>query len=101
MKNAILIVEMCSEGSIHHLCDYDSLPEKTKTKVDQAIKSETRGVECDIYEYGFQSVRVLKEILAGSKDVIPESKYIDIAPRSITKDNVEAYWEELKRLKGQ
>jgi hypothetical protein len=55
MKNAILIVEMCSEGSIHHLCDYDSLPEKTKTKVDQAIKSEKRGVECDIYEYGVQA----------------------------------------------
>ena len=47
------------------------------------------------------STNTLKEILAGSKDVIPESKYIDIAPRSITKENVEAYWEELKRLKGQ
>ena len=53
------------------------------------------------YEYGFQSVRVLKELLAGNKEVIPESKYIDIAPRAITKENVEAYWEELKRLKGQ
>jgi hypothetical protein len=54
MKNAILIVEMCSEGSIQKLCDYDSLPEKTKTKVDQAIKSEKRDAECNIYEYGIQ-----------------------------------------------
>jgi ribose transport system substrate-binding protein len=69
----------------------------------QAIKDgECAGtVVQNPYEYGFQSVRVLKEILAGSKDVIPESKYIDIAPRSITRENVEAYWEELKRLKGQ
>lgn len=69
----------------------------------QAIKDgECAGtVVQNPYEYGFQSVRVLKEILAGSKDVIPESKYIDIAPRAITRENVEAYWEELKRLKGQ
>jgi ribose transport system substrate-binding protein len=53
------------------------------------------------YEYGFQSVRVLKELLAGNESVIPESRYIDIAPRSITPENVENYWEELKRLKGQ
>lgn len=69
----------------------------------QAIKDgECAGtVVQNPYEYGFQSVRVLKELLAGNKEVIPESKYIDIAPRSITAENVEAYWEELKRLKGQ
>jgi ribose transport system substrate-binding protein len=53
------------------------------------------------YEYGYQSVRVLKELLAGNQAVIPDSKYIDIAPRAITSENVETYWEELKRLKGQ
>ena len=53
------------------------------------------------YEYGFQSVRVLKELLSGNQSVIPESRYIDIAPRAITAENVETYWEELKRLKGQ
>lgn len=69
----------------------------------QAIKDgECAGtVVQNPYEYGFQSVRVLKELLAGNKEVIPESKYIDIAPRAITAENVEAYWEELKRLKGQ
>ena len=53
------------------------------------------------YEYGFQSVRVLNELLSGNKDIIPKSRYIDIAPRAITAENVETYWEELKRLKGQ
>lgn len=69
----------------------------------QAIKDgECAGtVVQNPYEYGYQSVRVLKELLAGHNDVIPESKYIDIAPRAITTDNVESYWEELKRLKGQ
>lgn len=69
----------------------------------QAIKDgECAGtVVQNPYEYGFQSVRVLKELLDGNNSVIPESKYIDIAPRAITSENVEAYWEELKRLKGQ
>jgi ribose transport system substrate-binding protein len=69
----------------------------------QAIKDgECAGtVVQNPYEYGYQSVRVLKEYLGGNQGVIPESKYIDIAPRSITAENVDAYWEELKRLKGQ
>ncbi len=53
------------------------------------------------YEYGYQSVKVLKELLDGNKSIIPESKYIDIAPRAITAENVDAYSEELRRLKGQ
>ncbi len=69
----------------------------------QAIKDgECAGtVVQNPYEYGYQSVRVLKEYLGGNKSVIPESKYIDIAPRSITAENVESFHEELKRLKGQ
>lgn len=69
----------------------------------QAIKDgECAGtVVQNPYEYGYQSVRVLKEYIGGNQGVIPESKYIDIAPRSITAENVDAFWEELKRLKGQ
>lgn len=53
------------------------------------------------YMYGYESVRVLNELLNGNTDVIPESKYIDIPPRSITKENVDEYWEDLRAKKGQ
>ncbi len=53
------------------------------------------------YMYGYESVRVLKELLAGNNDVIPASKYIDIAPRAITAENVDVYWEDLRVKKGQ
>jgi ribose transport system substrate-binding protein len=43
----------------------------------------------------------LNELLKGSQGVIPESKYIDIPPRSITKENVDEYWEDLRAKKGQ
>jgi ribose transport system substrate-binding protein len=53
------------------------------------------------YLYGYESVRVLKEILAGKQDVVPSSKYFDIAPRSITAENVDEFWADLKAKKGQ
>lgn len=53
------------------------------------------------YMYGYESVRVLKELLSGNDSVIPESKYIDIAPRAITAENVDEFWEDLRVKKGQ
>jgi ribose transport system substrate-binding protein len=53
------------------------------------------------YMYGYESVRVLKNILEKAPDAVPDSKYIDIAPRTITKDNVDEYWSDLKAKKVQ
>jgi len=50
------------------------------------------------YEYGFQSVRVLVEIVKGNLGVIPADKYIDIPPRAVTKENLDEYWDELRSL---
>lgn len=50
------------------------------------------------YEYGFQSVRILTEILKGNREVIPADKYVDIPPRAITKENLDEYWDELRSL---
>lgn len=62
------------------------------------------------YEYGYQSVRVLSELLKGNKKVIPASKYIDVPARAVTKDgrkiggkkteNVDEFWADLKDKVG-
>ena len=52
------------------------------------------------YEYGYQSVKYLKAILEGDESVIPESKFVDIPPRKITKETVDAYWADLKQKKS-
>ena len=52
------------------------------------------------YEYGYQSVEVLTSILNGDDTVIPESRFIDIPPRAITKDNVDSFWADLQAKKG-
>ena len=53
------------------------------------------------YRYGFESVRVLASLARGDESVIPESKFIDIPARSITSENVDEFWTELKTLLGE
>ena len=69
----------------------------------QAIKDGTCAgtIVQSPYEYGYQSVRVLNELLKGEQDAIPESKYLDIPPRGVTEENVDEFWADLKAKKGQ
>jgi len=53
------------------------------------------------YQYGYQSVKVLRSLLDGDESVIPESRYVDIPPRKITLDNVDEFWEDLRAMTGQ
>ena len=50
----------------------------------------------DPFEYGYQSVQVLKGILDGH-DV---QDFIDIKPRTVTSENVDDFWEDLKSKQG-
>jgi ribose transport system substrate-binding protein len=53
------------------------------------------------YEYGYQSVKLLKELIAGNQGAIPDSKFINIPARRIDRSNVESFWSELKiKLQG-
>lgn len=53
------------------------------------------------YEYGYQSVKVLKALANGDKSLVPENKIIHIPARKIRKDNVEEFWTELKSRLGK
>lgn len=48
-------------------------------------------------EFGYQSVRILAALARGDKSLIPESKIIDIPVKIIGKDNVMAFWGNLKK----
>jgi ribose transport system substrate-binding protein len=69
----------------------------------QAIKDGTCAgtVVQNPYMYGYESVRVLKDILDGKDDAVPASQYLDIPPRTITSENVDEFWADLKAKKGQ
>lgn len=53
------------------------------------------------YEYGYRSIEALKKILAGDQSFIPESKFVDIPARAITRENLDAFWEDLRAKRGE
>jgi ribose transport system substrate-binding protein len=52
------------------------------------------------YNYGYDSVRVLAALARGEDKALPDSKFVDIPARKIKKDNVQQFWDELKKLTG-
>ena len=55
----------------------------------------------DPFQYGYESVRVLKELHQENTSVIPENKFIDIPARVIDAKNVEEFWADLKKKTGK
>lgn len=51
------------------------------------------------YEFGYQSVRLLKELASGDTSRIPESKFIDTGVLVVNKSNVAEFTETLAKLK--
>ena len=52
------------------------------------------------YRYGYESVRILAALARGDRSVLPDGGVLDVPARSIRRDNVEAFWDELKTLTG-
>ena len=55
----------------------------------------------DPYNYGYRSVEVLSALAQGDRSVLPESGFIDIPARQIRKDDVDAFWADLKKKTGE
>jgi len=54
------------------------------------------------YEFGYQSVKMMNDLVRDPKGVkIPENKLIDIPHKVITKENVDAFQAELKKMLGK
>lgn len=52
------------------------------------------------YEYGYQSVKVLKALIEGDDSVIPEDGFIEVDSIVVTRDNVDGFQERLNELRG-
>ena len=51
------------------------------------------------FEYGRHSVRILAGLARKDKSVLPPKGFLEIEIRVVKKDNVEAFWGELKKLR--
>ncbi|MBL8751838.1 MAG: sugar-binding protein [Planctomycetes bacterium] len=58
------------------------------------------------YEYGRRSMELLHKLLAApdeaaKKALLPKDGFVDIPARAITKDNVRAFWDDVKQKTGK
>tara|TARA_R110002096_G_scaffold44488_5_gene119539 strand:- start:258 stop:1259 length:1002 start_codon:yes stop_codon:yes gene_type:complete len=53
------------------------------------------------YEYGYQSVRLLNQLSAGDVSALSDGEFIQIPGRQIRKDNVDAFWADIKVKLGK
>jgi ribose transport system substrate-binding protein len=54
----------------------------------------------DPFNYGYHSVRILAALARGDTTVIPEGGFLDIPARKIKRDNLDAFWSDLKVRMG-
>jgi len=52
------------------------------------------------YYYGYDSVRILAALARGDKSVIPANGFFEVPSVVVRKDNVDTFWAELKKLRG-
>jgi len=50
----------------------------------------------DPYGYGYESIKLLHALTQGKLDAIPKDGVMNIPARTITKDNVDTFWSDLK-----
>ncbi len=53
------------------------------------------------YEFGYQSVKIMAEILGGDKSKIPANKQINVPTLIIKKDSVEEFTKKINGLRGR
>ncbi len=53
------------------------------------------------YLYGYKSIEVLKALHEGKSDAVPADGFINVEARQIRKDNVQAFWADLKQKLGE
>src|SRR3954470_19226218 len=51
------------------------------------------------YYYGYHSVRILAGLIRGDSSVLPPNKFLEVPIKIVKKENVDAFWTELKKLR--
>jgi len=53
------------------------------------------------FEFGYQSVKVLVALAKGDKSVIPPTKQLFVPVKTISQENVDEFWTNLKQMTGK
>jgi ribose transport system substrate-binding protein len=83
-------------GTIKIIC-FDEEDETLQGVKDGAINAT---VVQQPYEFGHQGITLMAKYLRGDHSVVPAGKQIFVPTMAIKKDGVDAFWANLKKLKG-
>ncbi|HYX43051.1 MAG TPA: substrate-binding domain-containing protein, partial [Pyrinomonadaceae bacterium] len=53
------------------------------------------------FEFGYQSIKAMAQILGGDRSIIPPSKQIFVPTRVIKRDTVDEFTQQLNKLRGR
>ena len=53
------------------------------------------------FEFGYQSVKLLVALSKGDRSGVPANQVIIVPVKTITQDNVDAFWADLKKQTGK
>jgi ribose transport system substrate-binding protein len=53
------------------------------------------------FEFGYQSIKAMAQILGGDRSIIPASKQIFVPTRVINRDSVDEFTQQLNKLRGR
>jgi ribose transport system substrate-binding protein len=81
-------------GSIKIIC-FDEDAETLQAVQDGVIQGT---VIQKPFEMGYQTIKLLNEIAKGNRAAIPQNGIIDTGVVIVRQDNVQSFWDELKRL---
>ena len=99
--NPPLIIEALSQaGQLNkvQIVGFDEDPVTLQGIVDGTVYGT---VAQNPYEYGYQSVKMLKALTEGDASLIPESKFVNIPARQIRQDTVKEFWQDLNKKLGK
>jgi len=83
-------------GKVHVVC-FDEDDSTLQAIQDEVIYGT---VVQKPFEFGYQSIHVLVNLLSGDDSIVPEDGIIDTGVTLVKKDNVEAFWAQLKEMIG-
>jgi ribose transport system substrate-binding protein len=95
--NCLEAVKQANKVGAIKIVSFDEAKETLQGITDGAVYGT---VSQQPYQYGYHSVRILAGLARGDESVLPPNKFLEVPIKLVKKDNVEAFWSELKKLQS-
>jgi ribose transport system substrate-binding protein len=95
--NCLEAVRQANKVGAIKIVSFDEAKETLQGITDGAVYGT---VSQQPYQYGYHSVRILAGLARGDESVLPPNKFLEVPIKIVKKNNVDAFWAELKKLQA-